>query len=66
VENSTLKAFASIVGGLRPMKRNRPLISRFLLLATFAVFVAVFAADQYGLVQSFVRFLCTSCIGLTD
>lgn len=48
------------------MKQNRWLIVRLTLLVVFVAFVAVFAADQYGLVRSFVRFLCTSCIGLTD
>jgi hypothetical protein len=48
------------------MRQNRWLTLRLLLLATFVVFVAVFAADQYGLVRSFVRFLCTSCLGLSD
>ncbi len=48
------------------MKQNRWLIVRLTLLGMFAVFAAVFAAEQYGLVRSFVRFLCTSCIGLTD
>ena len=48
------------------MRHSRRLTLRLLLLTTFVVFVAVFAADQYGLVRSFVRFLCTSCLGLTD
>jgi len=48
------------------VRQNRRLSIRLLLLATFVAFVAVYAADQHGLVRSFVRFLCTSCIGLTD
>lgn len=48
------------------MKQNRWLIVRLTLLAVFVAFVVVFAAEQYGLVRSFVRFLCTSCIGLTE
>jgi hypothetical protein len=48
------------------MKQNRRLMVRLALLAIFAVFVAVFAADQYSQVRSFVRFLCTSCLGLSD
>ena len=46
------------------MKQNRLLVFRLVLLGIFAAFVAVFAADQYGLVRSFVRFLCVSCLGL--
>ena len=46
------------------MKRNRLITLRLVLLVLFVVSVAVFAAAQYGLVQSFVRFLCTSCLGL--
>lgn len=48
------------------MTRNRWLIVRLILLGLFVAFVAVFAAEQYGLVRSFVRFLCGSCLGLTD
>jgi hypothetical protein len=48
------------------MKQNRWLIVRLTLLGMFVAFVAVSAADQYSLVRSFVTFLCTSCIGLTD
>lgn len=36
------------------------------LLAASVAFVAVFAAEQYGLIRSFVRFLCLSCLGLSD
>jgi len=46
------------------MKRNRLFTIRLVLLGLFIASVAVFAAAQYGLVQSFVRFLCTSCLGL--
>ena len=49
---------------LADMKQNRWLAIRLVLLAMFTVFVAVFAASQYGLVRSFVRFLCVSCLGL--
>jgi hypothetical protein len=46
--------------------RRRLLSIQLALLAICVVFVAVFAAEQYGLVRSFVRFLCVSCLGLSD
>jgi len=48
------------------MKQNRMLILRLLLLGLFLAFTAGFAVDQYSLVRSFVRFLCISCLGLSD
>lgn len=37
---------------------------RLVLVITFAVFAGVWVADQYGLVQSMVRFVCINCLGL--
>jgi len=48
------------------MKRNLLPAIRLALLSVSVVFVAVFAAEQYGLIRSFVRFLCVTCIGLSD
>lgn len=48
------------------MKRNRLLCIRLAVLAAIVAFMALFAAEQYGMVRSFVRFLCVSCLGLSD
>ncbi len=48
------------------MKQNRMLIVRLVLLGLFFAFVAGFVVEQYSLVRSFVRFLCISCLGLSD
>ena len=48
------------------MKRSRLLTIQLSLLAVSIVFVALFAAEQYGLVRGFVRFLCITCLGLSD
>lgn len=46
------------------MNHNRALIFRLVLIAVSLAFVAGFAVDQYSFVQSVVRFLCISCLGL--
>jgi len=48
------------------MKLDRTLAIRVILLSASAAFVALYVAEQYGLVRSFVRFLCVSCLGLSD
>jgi len=48
------------------MRQNRVLIVRLVLLGLFLAFVAGFVVDQYSPVRSFVRFLCISCLGLSD
>jgi hypothetical protein len=50
----------------RRIGRRSLIAIRLGLLAVSVVFVAVFAAEQYGLIRSFVRFLCLSCLGLSD
>jgi len=47
------------------MKQNRMLIVRLVLLGISVAFVAGFAADEYSSVQSLVRFICVSCLGLS-
>jgi len=46
------------------MTENRTLILRLVLLAISVAFVAGYAATQYSSVQSLVKFICTSCLGL--
>ncbi len=46
--------------------RRRLMAIQMALLVVSVIFVAVFVAEQYGLVRSFVRFLCVSCLGLSD
>lgn len=48
------------------MRQNRVLIVRLVLLGLFLAFTAGFVVDQYSLVRSLVRFLCISCLGLSD
>lgn len=47
------------------MRQNRMLILRLVLLGTAVAFIAGFAVDEYSLVQSLVKFICVSCLGLS-
>lgn len=39
---------------------------RLLLLGLSVAFVAAYAATHYDLVRDSVRFICISCLGLSD
>lgn len=42
------------------------LVIRLVLLGFFLAFVVGFVSDQYNFVQGLVRFICLSCLGITD
>jgi len=45
---------------------NRMLVLRMVLLGLFLALLAGFVSDQYNFVQGLVRFICLSCLGITD
>jgi len=46
------------------MLKNNIFAIRLLLFIVFAVFVGLFAFDQYDHVREIVRNLCLSCLGI--
>ena len=50
----------------RNMRLRNVTLVRIVLFGLFVFFVVGFAIDQYGLVRDSVRFICTSCLGLSQ